>query len=181
MPVRRKLICELVNEILAAKGIANAPVPVNRIAKAEEIEISLHDADDDISGFIVRDPQRKRVVIGINGKHHPNRRRFTTAHELGHYFLHPGEDVHVDKARHALRINLRDKGSSVGTRDTEKEANLFAAELLMPSSFLQRDLEEMLGFDLLRDDRALAKLAKKYRVSTEALTFRLAYLGHIET
>ena len=181
MPVRRKLICELVDEILEANRITDAPVPVDRIAKAEDIEISLQDAEDDISGFIVRDPEHKRVVIGINSKHHPNRRRFTTAHELGHYFLHPGEDVHVDKTRHALRINLRDKESSTGTRDTEKEANLFAAELLMPSSFLQSDLERMPGLDLLTNDRALAKLARKYKVSTEALTFRLAYLGCIET
>ena len=181
MPVRRKLICKLVNEILEANGIADAPVPVNRVAKAEDIKILLQNAEDDIAGFIVRDRQRQRVVIGVNGKHHRNRRCFTTAHELGHYFLHPGEDVHVDKSRHALRIDFRDRDSSAGTRDTEKEANLFAAELLMPSRFLQRDLEGMRTLDLLTNDQALTKLARKYKVSTEALTFRLAYLGYIQT
>ena len=181
MPVRRKLICKLVEEILEVNGIADAPVPLNQIAKAENIGISLQDAEDHVSGFIVRDRQRKRVVIGVNRKHHPNRRHFTTAHELGHFFLHPGEDVHVDKSRHALRINFRDKESSSGTKDTGEEANLFAAELLMPSSFLQRDLQRMRDLDLLTNDQALTKLARKYRVSTEALTFRLAYLGYIET
>ena len=60
----------------------------------------------------------------------------------------------------------------------EREANLFAAELLMPAAFLKEDL---LGkdVDLIGDSAFLQRLAKKYDVSVQALTFRLANLGYI--
>jgi Zn-dependent peptidase ImmA (M78 family) len=131
------------------------------------------------SGFIVRDEENlRKIVIGANKSHHPHRQRFTIAHELGHFLLHKGETVHVDEGRGALAINLRDSESSKGEDNEEKEANLFAAELLMPAKFLKKDLEGK-SFDLLADTTLLDGLAKKYQVSTQALTFRLANLGYI--
>jgi Zn-dependent peptidase ImmA (M78 family) len=131
------------------------------------------------SGFIVRDEENlRKIVIGANKSHHPHRQRFTIAHELGHFLLHKGETVHVDEGRGALATNLRDSESSKGEDNEEKEANLFAAELLMPAKFLKKDLEGK-SFDLLADTTLLDGLAKKYQVSTQALTFRLANLGYI--
>ncbi len=67
----------------------------------------------------------------------------------------------------------------MGEQPSEIEANAFAAELLMPVSFLKRDLEE--GDDAvdLSDDDALKSLAAKYRVSVTAMTFRLANLRYL--
>ncbi len=56
------------------------------------------------------------------------------------------------------------------------EANRFAAELLMPLQFLRDDLESRF-FDLA-DDESLYELAKRYGVSTQALTIRLNGLGY---
>ncbi|MGH9720702.1 MAG: ImmA/IrrE family metallo-endopeptidase [Bryobacteraceae bacterium] len=58
-------------------------------------------------------------------------------------------------------------------------ANWFAAELLMPARMLERDLRGK-NLDLLADDDFLETLAGKYKVSIQALTFRLANLGYIE-
>jgi IrrE N-terminal-like domain len=55
---------------------------------------------------------------------------------------------------------------------------LIAAELLMPAKFLMNDLRGK-NLDLLGDSQFLDKLAKKYKVSVQALTFRLANLGYI--
>lgn len=55
----------------------------------------------------------------------------------------------------------------------EREANQFAMELLMPTEFMRKDLEK--GFDL-EDDIAIAKLAKKYRVSQTIMTLRIGQL-----
>ncbi|MDI9636216.1 ImmA/IrrE family metallo-endopeptidase [Geitlerinema splendidum] len=118
----------------------------------------------------------QKAIIGINDRHPENRQRFTIAHELGHYLLHEQEKLHVDRR---FQIQLRDGNSSKGEREEEKEANLFAAELLMPTSFIQQDLAGVEGLDL-EDDAAIADLAKKYGVSTQAMTFRLAYLGYIQ-
>ena len=65
------------------------------------------------------------------------------------------------------------------TDSEEKEANLFAAELLMPVRFLDRDIRNIGSLDLIDED-VVAALAEKYGVSTQAMTFRLAYLGYLE-
>ncbi len=49
----------------------------------------------------------------------------------------------------------------------------------MPASFIQQDLAGIEGLDL-EDDAVIAELAKKYGVSTQAMTFRLTYLGHTQ-
>jgi Zn-dependent peptidase ImmA (M78 family) len=74
---------------------------------------------------------------------------------------------------------MRNKASSAGTDLEELEANLFAAELLMPISLLEKDLEKIDVVDL-EDEAIVAKLAARYKVSTQAMTFRLANLGYLE-
>jgi len=174
--VRRKHIRALVQRLLAEHHVRAAPVEVADIAKALGVEVQETPAEDDLSGFLYRDRKRDSAIIGVNADHHPNRRNFTTAHELGHYLLHDFDDVHVDRD---FRVWLRNDASSQGTDIEEKEANLFAAELLMPQHFLARDVEEIGTIDLM-DEAVLQELASKYGVSTQAMTFRLAYLGYIQ-
>lgn len=87
---------------------------------------------------------KDQSVIGVNTQHAPVRQNFTTAHELGHLLMHDQEQLHID---HAFRVRLRDDVSSQGTDDAEREANFFAASLLMPRTFLEADLE---GEDYVR-------------------------------
>ena len=178
MAIRRKQIRQIVETLLANHKVLNSPVPVEAIARALEIEIKLDKVDDDLSGFIVRDKQSRKAIIGANKSHHPHRQRFTIAHELGHFLLHEGHMIHLDEKGDALRVNLRNSESARGEDNDEKEANLFAAELLMPAAFLRTDLHGK-DLDLLGDSDFLEKLAKKYKVSTQALIFRLAYLNYV--
>src|SRR5258708_40276309 len=74
------------------------PVDVNAIAAYFDIDVRLVDLEDEISGMLVlKDDQ---AIIGVNVNHSITRQRFTTAHELGHYFLHkePGK-VFIDNNR----------------------------------------------------------------------------------
>jgi Zn-dependent peptidase ImmA (M78 family) len=178
MAVRRKHIRALVESLLEKNDVVPGAVPVEKIAKSYGIALKLDEVDDDLSGFLYRDQKTKNVIIGANKSHHPNRQRFTIAHELGHYLLHEGELVHLDSDRGAFMLNLRDSTSSKGEDNDEREANLFAAELLMPAKFLKQDLEGK-DLDILGGSEFLQKIARKYKVSTEALTFRLANLGYI--
>lgn len=179
MAVRRKHIRTLVERLLSSQGVKSAPVEVEKLALALGVEVRYEPADDHLSGFLLRDLKHHGAVIGVNSKHHKNRQRFTIAHELGHFFLHEGERVHVDRADYGFQVKLRNEDSSKGIDEEEKEANLFAAELLMPASFLENDLTKVETLDLLDED-ALKNLADSYRVSTTALTFRLAYLEYIQ-
>jgi Zn-dependent peptidase ImmA (M78 family) len=175
--VRRKHIRALVEKILTEQNIKTAPVKAAKIAKALGVKVQEEKAaEDDLSGFLYRDRKRNRAIIGVNANHHPNRRNFTIAHECGHFLLHDFDDVHVD--RH-FKVWLRSETSSQGTDLEEKEANLFAAELLMPASFLERDVDEIGTLDLVDED-VLNNLAARYGVSAQAMTFRLAYLGYLQ-
>lgn len=142
-------------------------VPVEAVARKLGITtISADIPDDDVSGMLVY--KDRRPMILVNANHHANRRRFTIAHECGHFLLGHLHEGHVD--RHFV-IN-RDANSSEGTSLEEVEANQFAAELLMPVRFLLKDFRAM-KLDLESDD-GIKLLARKYEVSSSAMGYRIA-------
>ena len=69
-------------------------------------------------------PSAEGGTIRVKAGMHPGRRRFTIAHEIGHYILHPREGL--DRSDTAANFTVWKDASE------EAEANLFAAELLMP-------------------------------------------------
>ncbi len=165
--IRRKAL-----SLLEAQGISSAPVPVERIAKSLGANLRFSPLDDELSGMVyVKDGT---PIVGVNALHHPNRQRFTIAHELGHLQLHRAEiskEIHVDKGFPML---MRNTVSAEGVNEMEIEANLFAAELLMPESFLAASLDGE-PFDI-DDEGAVSTLAKHYKVSASAMRFRLGNL-----
>lgn len=165
-------------ELLAKGEVTNPPVPVEELARHLGIVVQRQQGDDELSGFILRDPRRNFAVIGVNETHHSNRQRFTIAHELGHFLLHAGESLHVDKNGSGYEVKHRDARSGEGKSVDEMEANLFAAELLMPATFLESDIADEGAFSL-SDDVKIRRLANRYAVSAQALTLRLSYLGYV--
>lgn len=94
------------------------------------------------------------------------RRRFSIAHELGH-FLIPAHQPRAGPASFCSAEHLRttDTRSEDHRRRTEAEANRFAALLLMPPPVLRRELQQ-----IRRPDVAdIVRLAKLFDVSKEAL------------
>ena len=151
-------------------GISTAPIPIERIIKARRIILQYAPLEEDLSGMAyIKDGVR---IIGLNALHHPNRQRFSAAHELAHHELHPDEirkAVHVDKG---IQVLFRDDVSSQGVEPLEMEANAFAAELLMPSDLLVKSLDGA-GVDI-EDESRIEALARRFRVSPAAMRFRLA-------
>jgi Zn-dependent peptidase ImmA (M78 family) len=161
-------IDEKVRELLARFRVRRPPVPVEQIAKKLGLKLAAIPGDDDISGAIIR--RGSDVVIAVNTLHHPNRQRFTVAHELGHYYFHSVLEEHVDQN---FRVAWRNSESSKAVDWLEIEANRFAAELLIPRDFLVKDLDALRRIE----KRTVALLASRYRVSPEAMKFRLTNLG----
>ncbi len=155
--------------VLAQFEIKSAPTPVEKIAKGLGAQIRFAPLDQELSGMIhIKDGV---PIIGVNSLHHPNRQRFTIAHEIGHLQLHREmitSAVHVDKGFPAL---MRDERSAAGTEQIEIQANQFASELLMPQPMIT---EALAGdqFDI-DDDARFEQLAKKFRVSQQALQYRI--------
>ena len=81
-----------------------------------------------LSGLLL--PARHEVWVS---EHEPwERRRFSIAHEVGHYLLHAGQ---VPAGVFCRAADLRPDPESP-ERLREREANRFAAELLMPESLV---------------------------------------------
>ena len=164
----------MAQSLLEESGISEAPVSVTQIARARGARIFLDSLEGDLSGFLYRDSDQ--AVIGVNTSHSTTRQNFTIAHELGHLLLHDQEQLHLDRE---FRVRLRSGVSSQGTDLAEQEANFFAASLLMPRSFIERDLENEESVDLIDDD-LIQSMARKYKVSAQAFAIRLKTLGYIQ-
>ena len=145
------------------KGNVVLPIDVIGIANSQGIEVFRACFEgvfkEDVFGFIEKNGDNK-VRIYVNMDNAPVRRRFTIAHELGHYFLH-----HKDK-KELKYIDLR---STRRTKE-EVEANKFAAELLMPEKELREEYEKLMF-------PTIDSLADTFGVSNQAMKFRLSNLG----
>ena len=84
---------------------------------------------------------------------------FTAAHELGHLLLHPSE-----YQRGATDLPLQ----------TEREADAFASEFLMPEAAFQREWEATHGHSLLI---RVLKVKRLFRVSYKTVLYRLVESG----
>lgn len=174
MRTRRELE-EQVDFLLKKHDIREVPVPVDVIAQQEGLRIVASAFSGDVSGALLR--ADGIAGIAVNANQSATRKRFTIAHELAHFLLdHRPDEDHLDWEFTVLR---RDETSSEGTDNREIEANAFAANLLMPKEFLRKDLTRFLnrnGVLELGDSDRLA-LARKYRVSDIAMSYRLVNLG----
>jgi Zn-dependent peptidase ImmA (M78 family) len=162
-------------ELLDSLGIRIVPIPVEKIAKAMGARLHYSPLDEELSGMIFI--KEGVPIIGVNSLHHPNRQRFTVAHELAHLHLHRehiSRNVHVDK-RFAESILRRDAVAATGTERLEIDANQFAAALLIP----KEKLEELLSITQLdiEDEQALEHLARKFKVSKATLQYRIRNLS----
>lgn len=163
-------IRRLADDLLARFKVTAPPVPVDRIAVGLGLHLKYVSSEDPRwSGMLYR---RGRIaIIAINRGHLETRQRFTIAHELGHYLLSDNKSaVFVDTAI----VRFRNTESSLGIDPDEIRANQFAAELLMPRDFLLQDIDETQDVE-----DAIPDLARRYKVSEQAMTFRLVNLGFI--
>jgi Zn-dependent peptidase ImmA (M78 family) len=149
----------LAEDVLKKAAVKGLPVPVEDIASKYQVRIARapHKA---FSGLLIR--KDGHALIGVNSSEAPVRQRFTVAHELGHFFLHREKDAFID---------YRDNKKGVMRTPREKQANVFAAALLMPRALLLKDLRAIAREGFADDD--VIALARRYDVSEEAMRIRL--------
>ncbi len=135
------------------------PVDPFVIARALDIRVKKIDVDSNVAGGIWAKKGYPPVVF-LNSKDHPNRQRFTCAHELGHFYLRQGDDEFEF-------MDYRDSVSATGTDPVEVFANNFAACLLMPEEKVMELAKQ--GFTTIR-------MADFFGVSHEAMGWRLENL-----
>lgn len=158
--------------LIEQMGIAKTQshVDVEAIAHKLGLAVVRMPLGDDISGMLVT--KAGSTTICIANDQPANRQRFTIAHEVGHHVLRhlfAGEHVHVD------RVIMRNSSSSEGTDLREIEANQFAASLLMPAEMVHHHLQ---GLKSQYIEAVVRQLAKQFKVSEQAMAFRLSSLGY---
>jgi Zn-dependent peptidase ImmA (M78 family) len=157
--------------LLKSAGITQPPIAVERIAASLGVQVALQPLEADVSGMLYRHEQR--ALIGVNASESHTRRRFTIAHELGHHQLHEGRPLIVDKI---VRVNLRAPKTTPSDTE-EREANQFAAELLMPGDMVKAAVVEFVGDrDVVSDRQLVRRLAEMFDVSQQAMEYRLVNL-----
>jgi len=166
--VREREIIQCALNTIKSAGYSDLPIDPRKIAGPEHARIELMSwkpTKKGVSGFLMRQGESFGYSTAIENEGFIN---FTIAHELGHYFL----DGHIE----ALLRNGNDTHFSssgfVSNNLHEREADQFAAELLMPEPFFKAALRQRgSGFD------AIQNLADLGRTSIVATAIRYAKLA----
>lgn len=141
------------------------PVDPIAIAKCFGINVTYDNLPGDASGALVKTKDMDYPMILVDQSEPEVRKRFTIAHEIGHYIY----NTFILKLTNYEKIDYRNSKSSGGTDQEEIFANKFAAALLMPESYLKT-------LDLSTIWKKI-EYASQLRVSTEALNYRLNSLS----
>lgn len=168
---------ERAEKVLKSNGYFSVPVDVINLVKHLNINIEEIELEEDVSGFLALDGDKTH--IGYNTSHSPERKRFTIAHELAHYYLHAKKEdpLFIDKSqKNEGQRMYRDSKSSTGEYVKEIEANAFAAALLMPKELIESELNQLSTQD---PEEWVIKLAEKFEVSKSAMNIRLINLDVI--
>lgn len=159
----------LANEERNRLGLGDGPI--QQLREVLEVEVGLRifflDLPSKIAGLFIQ-VEPLGGCVGVNRNHPPQRRRWTMAHEYAHYLA--SRDRPEITRLGAGRIN-----------DTERLAEAFAGNFLMPRNGIVRRFHE------LKQDTGgkatpatLVQLAHTYRVSVQALCLRLEDLELIK-
>lgn len=138
----------------------STPVPIDKIIADIGLPLNREAMEDNISGYIERIDGSYRIVVNAN--HAPTRQRFTAAHELGHYIYHRdllGDGVGDNRA---YRADGTGRQNPSIRPIHERQANSFAANVLMPRHRLTNV-----------DHETTAVLAARFEVSQQAMAIRL--------
>ena len=165
-------ISKLLNTVF---GENRFPVPVDEVAQEysrqrfrdDPIDRVKGENLDGLEGMLAANKARSKWMILYNSAvRSEGRKRFTIAHEFGHYLLHRRD-------QDLFECGDADIETGDGNeRDIEKEADLFASTLLMPLDDFRRQVAgQTVSFDLL------GHCADRYGVSLTAAALRWAEIA----
>ena len=121
---------DLRRRYLDVYGGAEFPVAVASIAE-DLLGLEVEHVEMECSGMLL--PAERRILV--NASEPDTRQRFTVAHEVGHWVCQCLEGS-------AAPVMCRDEDlSTAADRAREREANVFAAELLMPEEAIRGDVD----------------------------------------
>lgn len=145
----REILTEVVGDL------ENLEPPVNLAKILKHFELSLEQAKFQqyaVGGAF--DREKKIIYLAVD--ENPIRQAFTVAHELGHLILH--------KKRQDIFFRHQVKDFNGDSKEDEKEANWFAASLLMPKEVVTKAWEKYKSIELIAQYFGVSKQAAYWRL-----------------
>ena len=166
MPIlSRQIIQNIAEKTAVEAGFSSLPICPIKIAERHDIVVQAKpDTAKGVSGMLVRTGEHFGILYAT---HIPSEgfQRFSIGHELGHYFLEGHPDAVLKDGIHQSQAGF------VAKDRYEREADTFAASLLMPTDLFKAEMRKIDdGLDAIE---ALAEIAV---TSMTATAFRYAEL-----
>ncbi len=146
---------------IVGQYMERSPVDVEGLARELGLAVKRELWPDNMSGKIECEADGGPCTITVNAIHPETRQRFTIAHEIAHYVLH----------RDKIGDGIVDNGMyrSGQPEKVEREANKYAAEILMPWKLVIREYRA--------GKTTAADLARAFKVSPAVAEIRLKELS----
>lgn len=156
---------EYAKELLQRLNVRSVPIYPRKIAKKMGILIWEREAEAGYDGYLIAANGTWGIMINSSIKS-KTRKRFTVAHELGHYCIGHHKGINY-------RCFRKDIGAtSLSAKQDEREANEFAVALLMPDEYFREDIQQQeVSLDTINF------LATKYETSMTSTAIRYARLS----
>ena len=156
------------NTTLKVHGHVKNPFErISSIADANGIELLEADLYD-ISGALRKEGGSWKIYV--NKQDSEQRKLFTVAHELGHYF------IHKDERNEFIDGQFIARDETMKYMEQELEANEFAGNLIMP----EQEVRNSIATDQITT-KTIQDMARQFGVSTFAMDTRLRNLGYDTT
>ena len=129
----------LCDQIRETWGCTRIPVDLEHIAREEDVELIPCDFGPPFHGrieYVTVDNVFMVYHPAESAGHSRQRVRFTIAHELGHFYLPTHRAVLTGGSSHDCEIGF------VSDRKMEREADSFAASLLIPHRLLEAEIDK---------------------------------------
>lgn len=158
---------ERVLDSLWPGGSKSPALPVDPARIAHDLGVKVYETslDKDVFGVLVKEPGRD-PLMALNWSDSDNRKRFSCAHELGHFIRRTEGNRGFDEYAY---LDKRTPFSSSAANADEAYANAFAASLLMPDNVVDELWKR--GFHPF-------EMALRFHVSSDAMQYRLESLGY---
>lgn len=142
------------------------PVPV--VSIASDLHLEIYETDDltlKEAGYIKKEGDK--YVIYLNILDSPTRKRFTIAHEIGHFLYDKNildtDGGFLDHVKQPVIMRETNTKMPQDKKEQEVRANNFAAQLLMPEAVFKKAYEEF---------NTIEEVATKFNTSVSAATIR---------
>jgi len=158
---------ELASHLLARLGMQGKP-DIAQVAHRVGLRIVEVDAEA-FDGSLVRALDGPKGIVAVNRAiREASRKRFTIAHEIGHYLIPSHRNL-----ENVCTVGMIESWQN-GLTGPEVEANEFAVELLLPAGYVREPLR-------LHDPsfEAIGRVANQFETSLTATTLRFVTLTEL--